>query len=64
MTTHSSTLAWEIPGTEEPDGLQSTGHKKSDNTEQLTLQIFHTNIYDIVSHVRLGVEITLFEEVS
>ena len=25
MTTHSSILAWEIPQTEEPDGLQSVG---------------------------------------
>ena len=25
MTTHSSTLAWRIPWTEEPGGLQSTG---------------------------------------
>ena len=25
MATHSSILAWEIPQTEEPDGLQSTG---------------------------------------
>ena len=25
MTTHSSVLTWEIPWTEEPDGLQSTG---------------------------------------
>ena len=24
ITTHSSILAWEIPGTEEPGGLQST----------------------------------------
>ena len=27
MTTHSSVLAWEIPWTEEPGGLQSMGHK-------------------------------------
>ena len=27
--THSSILAWEIPRTEEPDGLQSTGSQKS-----------------------------------
>ena len=27
--THSSVLAWEIPWTEEPDGLQSMGSKKS-----------------------------------
>ena len=25
MTTHSSTLAWKIPWTEEPGGLQSMG---------------------------------------
>ena len=29
MATHSSTLAWEIPWTEEPDGLQSIGVGKS-----------------------------------
>ena len=28
MATHSSTLAWEIPCTEEPDRLQSTGSQK------------------------------------
>ena len=26
--THCSTLAWEIPGTEEPGGLQSMGSQK------------------------------------
>ena len=35
MATHSSILAWEIPQTEEPDGLYPWGHKKSDTTEQL-----------------------------
>jgi len=29
MGTHSSVLAWEIPGTEEPGGLQSMGLQKS-----------------------------------
>ena len=33
MATHSSILAWRIPWTEEPGGLQSTGHKESDMTE-------------------------------
>ena len=28
MATHSSTLAWRIPGTEEPGGLQSTGSQR------------------------------------
>ena len=35
MAPHSSTLAWKIPWTEEPDGLQSMGHEESDTTEQL-----------------------------
>ena len=29
MATHSSIIAWEIPGTEEPGGLQSMGLQKS-----------------------------------
>ena len=28
IATHSSVLAWEIPWTEEPDGLQSTGSQR------------------------------------
>ena len=33
MATHSSILAWRIPRTEEPGGLQSVGSKESDTTE-------------------------------
>ena len=29
MTTHSSVLAWRIPGTEEPGGLQSMGSQRA-----------------------------------
>ena len=29
MATHASILAWKIPGTEEPGGLQSMGSQKS-----------------------------------
>ena len=29
MATHSSTLAWRIPWTEEPGGLQSTGSQRA-----------------------------------
>ena len=32
MATHSSILAWRIPWTEEPGGLQSMGSQKSDMT--------------------------------
>ena len=35
MATHSSTLAWKIPWTEEPGKLQSMGRKELDTTEQL-----------------------------
>ena len=33
MATHSSVLAWRIPGTPEPDGLPSWGPTESDTTE-------------------------------
>ena len=35
MATHSSTLAWKIPWTEEPVRLQSWCRKELDMTEQL-----------------------------
>ena len=34
--THSSTLSWKSPWTEEPGGLQSMGRKESDTTERLS----------------------------
>ena len=33
MATHSSVLAWRIPGTGEPGGLPSMGLQESDTTE-------------------------------
>ena len=39
MATHSSMLAWRIPWTEEPGGLQSM-ESQLDTTEQLTLSHF------------------------
>ena len=35
MATHSSTLAWKIPWTEEPGRLQSVGSLRVNMTEQL-----------------------------
>ena len=35
MASHSSTLAWKIPWTEEPGRLQSWGLQESDMTERL-----------------------------
>ena len=37
MATHSSILAWRIPWTEEPRGLQPMGSQESDTTERLSL---------------------------
>ena len=38
MATHSSTLAWKIPWTGEPGGLQSMGSEESDTTELLHIR--------------------------
>ena len=35
MATHSSTVAWKIPWTEEPGRLQSVGSQRSHTTERL-----------------------------
>ena len=38
MANHSNILTCEIPGTEEPGGLQSWDHKESDTTWQVSTQ--------------------------
>ena len=43
MATHFSILAWEIPWTVEPGGLQSMGRKELDMIEQLSLSLFILN---------------------
>ena len=35
MATHSSTLAWRVPWTEEPGGYSLWGHKELDMTKQI-----------------------------
>ena len=40
MSTHSSILAWRIPWTEEPGGLQSTGLQRVDTAEWLSHSLF------------------------
>ena len=42
MATHSRTLAWKIPWTEDPGKLQSMGRKESDTTEQLHFHLEHS----------------------
>ena len=40
MGTHSSTLAWKIPWTEEPDRLQSLGSPRVGHNRQTSLSLF------------------------
>ena len=59
MAIHSSTLAWKIPWTEEPGGLQSMGRKESDRIEQLTLtlksenEIAKIHLFKSVKHLKM-----------
>ena len=39
MATHSSTLAWEIPWTEEPSRLQSMGLQSQTRLNDFTLSV-------------------------
>ena len=45
MAAHSSMLAWEIPWTEEPGGVQFHGVTESDTTEQLSFFHFLTKYW-------------------
>ena len=56
---HSSILAWRVPWTEEPGGLQSTGSQESDRTERLALSLhfptplfpfYHSDSFPLLSH--------------
>ena len=47
MATHSSVLAWRIPGTGKPGGLQSMGLLESDTTERLHFHFYFTLLYII-----------------
>ena len=61
MATHSSTLAWRIPWTEEPSGLQSMGsHRVGPSGSDLaptpthTHTHTHTQLHSLGRHVTLG----------
>jgi len=53
METHFSILAWEIPWTEEPGGLQSMGLQESDTTEQLSIHTFATYLESFLLSISL-----------
>ena len=48
MATHTSILVWEIPGTEEPGGLQSMGSQVLDSTEETKQHIKYKIFYHII----------------
>ena len=54
METHSSILVWRIPWTEDPDGLQSMGHKELDMTERLTLSLSYIHHLWLIKTLVLG----------
>ena len=45
MATHSSVLAWRIPGTEEPGGLLSMGSQSRTQLTRLSSSSISTEIY-------------------
>ena len=44
MATHSSILAWEIPGTEEPGGLQKMGWQSQTRLSDQTTTTMNTHM--------------------
>ena len=50
MATHSNTLTWKIPWTEEPGSYSPWGHKELDKTERLHI----TNLAKNSAYISLG----------
>ena len=61
MATHSNILAWRIPWMEEFGGLQSTGCKESDTTEQLH---FTSLLHQVAKDWRFSLSISPSNEYS
>ena len=51
MATHSSILAWEIPWTEEPGGLQSTGSQRVRHDLEMKQQKYIIGVSKIISEM-------------
>ena len=48
MATHSSTLAWRIPWTEEPGGLQSTGSQSRTRLSDFTFTFTFLFVFSLL----------------
>ena len=57
MATHSSILAWRIPETEEPGGLQSIGSHRVDTIEPLNNNnlMLYNYLGDLFKHPKLNI---------
>ena len=51
MATHSSILAWRIPWTEEPGGLQSMGWPRVRHDGAINTMATNTNVYIVSKRV-------------
>ena len=60
MANHFSILAWEIPWTEVPGGLQSLGLQESDPTESKPLLPSYSGILPDASGARMHIEIDIY----
>ena len=56
MSTHFSILAWRIPWTEEPGGLQSIELQESDTTEQLSTAQNSTQLIGLLLGLNTGLD--------
>ena len=56
MTTHSSVLAWEIPWTEEPGGLQFMGLNMTEWLNNSNNVIYYSTLYYIIYLIKITLE--------
>ena len=54
MATHSGILAWRIPWTEEPSGLQSMGSQRVDTTERLHFALKELRFRSLLQNTSLS----------
>ena len=66
MATYSSILAWEIPGTEEPEGHSpwevGVCHKEADTTQQLNNKIERTETWEVHNIIQEAANKTIPKE--
>ena len=64
MATHSSVLAWRVPGTGEPGGLPSMGRTESDTTEATQQQQQPGNLISSLCFIHPGISYDILSIVA